>query len=117
MKRQAGSLGGFGHEVHADMGYAASSGTVVIDVVNRNENEKMYNYRCMKVNLSVAMCRDMGSGLHVDHLSFVNNEQIMFSTPGFDLAVYLDGGSPFGAKVVVRNTSGDSIFYSIQGGL
>lgn len=115
--RQRGSLGGFGHEVHADMGQSASSGSVVIDVVNRNENEKLYTYRCMKVNLSVVMCRDMNAGLHTDHLSFVNNEQIMFSTAGFDIATYLDGSSPFGARVIVRNTSGDSLFYSIQGGL
>lgn len=114
--RQFGALEWSGTEARASFGQTSASGAITVTVVNRNENEQMYVYRCMKVNLSVVACLDVLSGVGTDHLTFANAEKTMYSTVGFDLLTDLDGGSPFGAEVVLRNTSGDSLFYELSGG-
>ena len=77
----------------------------------------MYSYRCMKVNLVVMVCMDLITGTHVDHLTFAPQELTMFSTAHFDLVSDLDGVAPYGSEIVIRNTSGFSVAYTLQGGL
>lgn len=118
VQKQWGSLGGLNNEVQAAMGTPNSSGAIDITVADRNASpETIYLFRCMKVNLSVNLCLDLQTGATVRHLTFSPAEQVMFSYPGFDIVSYMDGGSPFDAAVIVRNTSGNSLFYDLSGGL
>ena len=116
--RETGFVNAIGSEARVSTGTAGLSGAVDITVVNRNEGEQMYVYRCMKVNLVAMSCMDLISGASVGHLNFSQQELVMFTTPGFEVVSDLDGcDTDCYADIVIRNTSGNSLAYTLQGGV
>ena len=70
---------------HFATGGAGMSQVISIDVGDRSNGESYNYYRCQRTNLSVTTCLDVLSGTRVRHLTFSPNEQVAFSTPGFDI--------------------------------
>ncbi|NCG21073.1 MAG: hypothetical protein GWP91_18845, partial [Rhodobacterales bacterium] len=99
---------------YASMSTVAWGGVIDITVVDRVSPETMYNFACMKVNLSVVICKDMQTGVSDRHL-FNPGEQIHFTYPNFEIITYMDSVAPYDGDVIVRAT-GNNIFYTMDGG-